>query len=218
MATRFYLPASGAAPVSPTPGAEWEHVNSVSRPLNSVKGSTAMASVTYTPDAVDDIADKDSLFAQFVSATLFPAQTMLAQNIEICVRANEDNSTNNLFLTWKIYAVDVAGAVLGTLLAIRRSASETTLTLRAWLDSATTTEFIAAESFYLVLEVGLGGLPVPSAAVNAHNGVMSFGEDHAEDLLDTNTVARNPWLQFANDIIPSAVGGSGGGPLTGRLV
>lgn len=211
MATRFYLPATGAAAVSPTiSAADWAHINALRLPLNSVKGASTIATTTYAPDVADHLVAGRAHVAQFVSDVL-PAQIIPAQTVRIQVRVAEAVATNNLFLNWKIYAVSVDGStVLGTLLAVKADATEVGTALTNRMDSATTTLFTASDNFRLVLEIGLGGTPTASAGVDGHNGSMSFGESAATDMPedDASTAALNPWLQFAQNLKFGIAGGA----------
>jgi hypothetical protein len=203
MASRFYLPASGTAPASPTVSAEWEHNNAVVRPMRTVRAGTAFATTAFSPDAADDITDRDSMFVQFVSDPLLP-QTISAQTVAIQILGNETNAGNNCFLTWKLFLCSRDGTSIGsTILAIRRDATElvvTTNTNRS--DSATSTQVTAALGDRVVLEIGIGGVPVATGGVQGHNGGLRFGDSSASDLAvdDTATADANPWLEFPNTL------------------
>jgi hypothetical protein len=100
--SRFYLPASSAAPgVSPPIGAEWEHVRTERRITSTVKAGSAFATTTYTPDAVDHLVNADAHVVQFISDPL-AAQSIPAQTLSIAIRISEAHSSNNQFLTWKV--------------------------------------------------------------------------------------------------------------------
>lgn len=203
MATRLYLPSTGSVAVTPAISADWNaHINTVRFPLNVVKGSSAIATTTFTPDAADHLVAGRAHFAQFISDVL-PPQAIAAQVVKLQLRVSEANAGNNLFVNWKIYAVTEDGQTeLGTLLAVRADGTEAATTLTNRADSATTTAFTATEKFRLVLELGLGGTPTASSGVQGHNGSLSFGENAATDLPedDASTAALNPWLQFANNL------------------
>lgn len=203
MATRFYLPSSGTADVSPTVGAEWEHSNAVRRPTSPVKSSTAIADTSYSPDGADDLTDKDSMFVQFVSIPI-AAQTIAAQTMKYALQGSETNAGNNCFVTVKAYVVSNDGAtVRGTLLAIRRDATELATTVTNRTDSATTTSVVASANDRIVFEFGIGGLPTAAGGVQGHNGALRFGDNQGTDLAenDTDTAStNNPWVEFANDI------------------
>jgi hypothetical protein len=203
MATLFYLPSTGAAAVSPPIGAgEWAHINTVRRPLNSVKGSSAIATTAFAPDAADHLVAGRSHFVQFVSDVL-PPQTIPAQLVKMQLRCAEDNAGNNLFLNWRVLASSEDGTqLLGTILATKADGTEVGTALTNRSDSATTTVFTALQNFRLVLEIGLGGTPTNTTGVQGHSGSISFGENAANDLPedDASTAALNPWMQFAQNL------------------
>lgn len=204
MPTRFYLPSSGSAPVTATVGAEWEHNNGVSRATFPWKTGTSIASTTYSPDAADDITDKDSMFVQFVSPPLL-AQTIAAQTVKWAIQVSETNNGNNLFLTVKIYLVaNGGGAGTATILAIRRDGTEAATTVTNRTDSATSTSQTCNDGDRLVFEIGLGGLCTATGGVQGHNGTVQFGDDQSTDLAENDTTtgtSNNPWLEFANPVV-----------------
>ena len=202
MATRFYLPASGAGAVTPTVAAEWEHNNAANRRMHPIQTNTAFATTSYSPDAADDLTDRDSMVVQFVSDPLL-AQTISAQTLKIQILGNETNAADNLFLTWKVYLCSRTGTTGSTLLAIRRDGTElvvTTNTNRS--DSATSSSQTCSLGDRIVLEVGYGGLCTASGGVQGHNGGLRFGDTGTTDLAenDTDTGDAKPWLEFANDL------------------
>lgn len=203
MATRLYFASSGLPAVSPAITADWDaHVNVARRPLNATNGGSAMATVTYTPDAADHLVAGRAHVVQFVSDVL-PPQVIPAQTVKLQVRAAEANAGNNLFLAWKVFAISSdGGTVLGTLVAVRADGTEAATALTSRSDSATSAEFIGAEPFRLVVELGFSGTPTASSGVQGHNGSMSFGEDGAADLPedDIATGALNPWVQFSQNL------------------
>lgn len=222
MPSRFYLPASGAAEVSPTFSAEWEHQQGVRRAMSPTKGSTALASQAYTPDAADDLVNADALHVQFVSAPL-SAQTISAQTVALTVQGLMAHANNAQFLTWKLFIWTAAGAVGSTLLAIRRDATAYTTSIIARTDSATTTSVTVGAGDRLVLEVGTGGTPTATGGVQGHNATLRWGETGATDspANDTSTSAtENPWLEFANVLSfvpPPATTGTAGVRARGQV-
>lgn len=206
MSTTFWLPSDTTAAVSPTPSAvDWNgHVNTVSRVLNLVRGLSAVTTLAYNPDAGDDLVDANSMVAQFVSPIL-PPQTIAAQRVLYSVKLFEANAANNLFSTWKLYAVNTAGtSVLATLVGINRGIVEAGTSIAGRIIEVTSTEAVLAVNFRLVLEVGLGGLPV---AGGNHNGSISFGEDGASGVVHNlaGAVATSPTLQFNTGIMLNAL-------------
>lgn len=212
MATRFYFDRTNTPAVSPpTPTAEWEHVlNAIGEPapvrrLNSPIGSSALNNQSALFDNADDLTNKDACGWQFVSLPL-AAQTIAAQTVSLQIQVSEDGAANNLFLTWKIYLIDSSGAAVsgGTLLAIRRDATEMSTTVTNRGDSATTTEVVASSGDRIVVEIGLGGTPTSSGGTDGHNGTFRVGENGASGDLPiddtTTTTTYNPWINFANTL------------------
>lgn len=203
MATRFYFSATDPAAVDPPISAtDWQHINPLRRKLNSVKGTSPITTVTYSPDAADHMVFARAHICQFVSDILEP-QTIAAQQVKLQVRAREIATSDNLFVTWKIYAVSDDGqTIVGTLLPVKADATEAGQTMNNRADSATTTAFTTARSFRLVVEMGLSGTPTPAGGIDGHNGELSVGEATATDLPedDTSTTALNPWLQFEQNL------------------
>lgn len=214
MATLFWLPSSGSAPVSPTPSAtDWDgHVNNVSRPMNLVNGGSALTTLAYAPDAVDHLVDLASMCAQFVSVIL-PPQTIGAQVIALGARTLEAVATNNLNEAWKLYAVTVDGtSVLGTLVAWFKSAiGEMATSATGYLEGVTSTAFTANEPFRLVLEVGADGLPTNSAT-DTHNHSWVFGEAFAagaQNLAQNDDTTACPATLLFEDGIITNMGAPG---------
>lgn len=205
MSTCFWLPSSGAAPVSPTADATWGHVSGNSRIMNLTRGTSALTTLAYNPDGADHLVDTDSLVCQFVSVTL-PPQSIVAQLVFLNVLALEVAASNNLQLSWGLRAVNVAGSsVLATLLAVGRNGVEVGTALTGASSSRTSTLATLNEPFRLCLEVGLGGLPV-NTATDTHNGSIQFGEAPSSGTVPTfpqhadTTTGGPPFLLFSNDI------------------
>jgi len=203
-----WLPASGTAPVSVTPDAVWDHLSGNARVMNFTRGSTALTTLAYNPDGADHLVDADSLVCQFVSPVL-PPQSIEAQLIILNLLALEVASSNNLQLSWGLRAVNEAGdSVLATLLTVGRNGVEVGTALTGASSSRTSTLATIMEPFRLVLEVGLGGLPV-NTATDTHNGSIQFGEAPASATVPTlpqhadTTTGGPPMLIFSNDLITS---------------
>jgi len=226
MSTTFWFPSGTIAAVSPVPSV-WDHVNTVSRVLNTVKGTSALTTLTYTPDAGNDLTDKDAMIAQFVSE-VFPPQTILAQSMILGVECFEALATNNLFMTWTVYLVDTPGtSVLATLVALQRDNTELVITTPTGeVDTFTCAETVVAVPFRVVCEIGVGGTP---AVTGGHNGSMRFGEAALSGIQQGSTIGGTPRLEFGKSLrltfLP-AVGdvdlgvqfGAAGTEFTGTLV
>lgn len=205
MSTCFWLPSSGAAPVSPTVDGGWGHNSGNSRVMNLTRGSSALTTLAYNPDGADHLVNVDSMVCQFVSVIL-PPQVIAAQLAFLNALALEVASSNNLQLSWGLRAFNVAGSsALGTLLAIGRNGVEVGTALTGASSSRTTTAFTANEPFRLCLEVGLGGTPT-NTATDTHNGSIQFGEAPSSGTVPTfpqhadTTTGGPPFLLFSGDL------------------
>lgn len=206
MSTVFWLPSSGAGAVDPAVDAVWDHDSGNNRVMNLTRGSSALTTLAYNPDGADHLVDADSLVCQFVSDIL-PPQAIPAQAIYLNVLALEVAASNNLQLSWGLRAFNVAGSTaLATLLTVARNGVEVGTALTGASSGRTSTLATLTEQFRLVLEVGLGGLPV-NTATDTHNGSIQFGEAPASG---TNpafpqhgdaTTGGPPMLIFSQDLV-----------------
>lgn len=216
MATLFWLPSSGPAPVSPTPsGTDWDgHINSVSRPMNLVNGASALTTLSYAPDAVDHLVDLASMCAQFVSVIL-PPQVIAAQVVVLSCRTAEAVATNNLNEAWKLYAVDVAGTtVLGNIVPWFKSAigeMAVIASITGYCEGKTCSGLTLNEPFRLVLEVGADGLPT-NTATDTHNHSYAFGEtlsgSGAVNFVQNDDTTAGPAVLIFEDGIITTFAGS----------
>lgn len=208
MATRFYLPSTGAAPISPDYSSGWEDTTQASRlKLVTTKISSAMTTATFLDS---NATDRDCLVRQWVSAPL-AAQTISAQTIELQMRCGQVSSAGggNNFLTWlvKVVAPDgttVRGYIVGSSGNPRRDDTEMafanpTPPLTNRRDTLTTTSVAVTAGDYLVIEIGTGGDP---GIGSDHDVWLRIGDADASDLPedDTDTTDKNPWVEFPNDI------------------
>lgn len=208
MATRVYFPNIGLPPVDPPApvGTDWEHANSNTKSLLTSPDTTALNTIAYTPDAADDLTNKDAMHRQYVSEPL-KAQT-LSGNVKAQFQCLETLANNNLFLTLKILVCSNDGTTTqATLLAITRDTTNelaVTLTNRNFPSTALSS-FTCADGDRLVIEVGLGGnISSGAGGTVGHNGSIRWGCDASsgdlpEDDTETGTTFR-PWLEFANSI------------------
>lgn len=206
MATRFRLPASGAAAVSPALQS-YSHSQTTRRPLPT-SDATALASQAYTPDAADHLVAGDAHHVQFVSAPLL-VQNLSAQTVKAVIQCFEAHTNNNLTLQFWVGLYSNDGSTLiATLLAKNADAVElaTSLTSRSW--SATTTGYNMVSGDLgarIVVEISVVGTPAGSGGVQGHNATLRFGSDGAGgDLLENDTetgTTRNPWFEFANTLL-----------------
>jgi fibronectin-binding autotransporter adhesin len=220
MATRFYLPLSGAAAVSPSYSNQaWGDTTIAARHAAvTTRINSTMTDVEF-PDDNDD-TDKDILFRQYVSDPI-TAQTISAQTLKFQIRGYEAFSVNNMYASIAVYVVSNDGStVRGTVLSLTRDNTEFTYYMENRQFSATTTQVVSQSGDRIVIEVGAGGDPNRN---QDHACFLSLGDDSSTDLPenDTETLAYNPWVEFANTLTfaTGAVTGSatlsGTGTLTG---
>lgn len=210
MATRLYFPDGVAGPVTPpvpVGGTEWEHVNSSVNALLFYPDSSALNTVAYTPDAADDLTNRDSHHRQYVSDPL-QAQT-LAGNVTAQFQCLETFANDNLFLTMKLLVCSYNGATTqATLLAITRATSKelgTTIENRTFPSTALSS-FACAAGDRLVIEVGVGGnITSGTGGVIGHNGSIRWGCSASSGDLpvdETTTGATfRAWIQFSQDFL-----------------
>lgn len=219
MATTFYFPETLAADVTPpvpVGSTTWEHINSPLplRKLLTTADSSTLTTTAYTPDAADDLTDKDSCHRQYVSDIL-GAQT-ISGNITGQFQATETFANDNLFLSMKVLVCSQDGTTTrATLLAITRSsASEigTSLANRTFPSTALSS-YACAEGDRIVIEIGVGGsISSGTGGTIGHNGSLRFGCSASSGDLPvdntTTTTTYRPWVQFSNSLIFSS------GPVT----
>lgn len=202
MPTRFYLPSTGAAPVSPAFNTSWDENASADRlkcvrsRINSAMTDKVVAKATTATRA---------LVRQYVSDQI-EAQTIAAGTVKGQIRALESAANDNLDLVpLSIRIVSADGNTYRTpaLVALGdyAAASEfaTTLTNRRIADGDTTTEVVAEDGDRIVIEIGIKN----SATGASVSGTLNFGDDNATTDLGENTTdtsAFNPWVELSQTI------------------
>lgn len=213
MPTRFKLPGSGTAGLAPALRYAWTHVQAspVTRPMATANSGTAFVSTSYSPDSADHLVAGAAHFATFVSPSL-TAQTIPAQTVAISVLCNQVNASNAQVVTWHLYAVTGADALVGTLVNGRLDATVCTTGINYRTDSTTSTSVTVGSGDRLVLEIGLSGTPVAGGGTQGHNGVMRFGDNLGTDIpaSDTGNTDAVPWIELATTTLafqgPSTTG------------
>jgi hypothetical protein len=192
-ATRFYLPSTGAADVTPAyTNLPWSIVTSADS-LKCV--TTRIGSAMTSKDSATGSSKVTTLNRQYVSAPL-NAQT-ISGTVRGQVRGNYSNKATNPALG--IYVVSRDGTTLrGTLLAITDGSAYTkTLTNRSTPASLALSSVGAQQGDRIVIEIG------GDQTSNGNSHVtQSFGDDNATDLPVDNstTTAYNPWVEFSGTI------------------
>lgn len=212
MATRFYLPSTGAAAISPAFDASWEYTDDadvVRRAAVKTRISSSMASVVVTRSA--DTSPADVLVRQYVYGPI-GAQTITG-TAKGQIRGDESTTSYDARTQAVLRVVSSDGStVRGVLYAgddgALASEFSTTLTNRKIVPRApvTLTDVAAQDGDYLVIEVGYR---THGGGSTSRSGTLSFGDNSATDLAEneTTTTANNPWVEFSFNIADAGGGG-----------
>lgn len=194
--TRWYLPSSGAAAVSPSYDGGWEETSDADRlKMVTTKISSAMTNKSATTLSTAG----DTLVRQYVGDPL-DAQTIDA-SIRCFARALEAATTVDAVsrIVLKVVSND-GGTVRGTLLSIGDYSTgaewNTSLRNKSFANGDAPTSVAAQAGDRVVLEIGFNhGAVVSSATIN-------FGDDSGTDLgeNETDTAANNPWLEIGQTL------------------
>lgn len=213
MASRFYLPATGTAPVSPTPSTDWEVTTGYGTlPAELVKSNTALTNGTAraktatatVQDRLDRIYVSDALAAQTISNT---------GTISAVIRAIGSASTNNSWLNIIVQVVSGDGTtVRGVLYSGSSDTSSgssgtnglenqeigTTLTTRIKNALALTNSISVQAGDRLVIEIGFRQTTSNTNTITFNYGDPSATADLA--LTAGSATAGVPWVEFSQDI------------------
>ena len=199
MATRFYLPSTGAPDVNPPYGAWDNTANAVRRKMVLTRINSANSFVSSPLSTSGNI-----LLWQFTSAPI-AAQT-ISGTVKIQARAGEGHNSLNAYDRVRLVVVSNDGGTLrGTLLALA-AYKNTEFNVggdinKTFADGDALTSVVAQANDRIVLELGCNQA---SYAAIAH---IVCGDDSATDLPEneTETSTYNPWLEFSMNIAwPSA--------------
>lgn len=170
--------------------------------MRTIDNST-LTTQAYSPDAADDITNRDSMFRQFVSPQL-AAQT-LSGNVTAQLQGSETNNGNNLFLTLVIKVISSDGTtVRQTILASTRApGAEFTTSLRnTTFDSVALTNYTCVAGDRLLVEAGMGGTCTASGGVQGHNGALRWGTNASSGDLPVNETEAGTtyrgWIEFSS--------------------
>jgi len=193
--TRFYLPATGTAGLTPAISSTWNNTsNNLVRPMATTTTGTSMSSNT---GSVPNVAY--TLFAQYVS------EPLAAQTISGTVKGQIRSQLNNVSgatcsTAVTITVVNSSGTIVATLLnaTAGNATLTTTLTNRTSPPSTSLTSYACADGDRIVVEIGIRR----TAGTTSRNGTISMGDNSGTDLPENNTTttANNPWIQFSQDL------------------
>lgn len=210
MATRFYLPTTGAAAVNPAYDASWEDTSQAGSRIKMVtaKIASAFGSITATKNSATN--PYDILARQYVSDPIV-AQTITG-TLTGQLRCSENFGSADAIAQIVVWVVSNDGTtVRGTLMATTPTAGSaptnefvTSLTNRPFPNttygSATLSSVAAQDGDRLVVEVG-------SQHNNTTNGTrntaIDFGDNSGTDLAadSSTTTQNNPWVEFSQTIV-----------------
>jgi len=198
MATRFYLPSTGSAPISPDFVADWYDTSLASK----LKAVTTKISSAFTEKVITDSNNTDRHFCvgMWVSDPI-TAQTISAQIVGLVIRSYETVAASNMYVHWTVRVIASDGVtVRGTIVAFSNHTTEIGTAYCRRYVGPTSTEVVAQDNDYIVIEVGLGGDPTSS---NNHNSRAEIGDNSSTDLTASDATETNqycPWVNFANTL------------------
>src|SRR3990167_5617617 len=200
--TRFRLPASGSAAVSPAIQS-YTHTQTTRRPLPA-SDATALATQAYTPDAADDLDPGDAHHVQFVSAGQTSGDSIASgATVKFCVQGLEAHTGNNLFIQIWVGVYTNDGSILQeTLLAKTLDNLELSTGISSRTFSAITSAgyTFTSNNERIVVEFSVSGDPQTGGGVQGHNASLRWGSNGAGgDLLENYTqsgTTLNPWFEI----------------------
>jgi hypothetical protein len=212
MATRIYLPQTGAAPISPTFGT-WTETTGADRIAGvATRIGSAMTSKTQAHTAT--AANSTFLSRQYVFGPL-AAQTIPVSTIKGTIRVLESAANDNLdAMRLLVRVVSGNGSTYRTPVLYgptNGTVAEFNTSLRAkrLATGGATASVVVTAGDYLVIEIGT----TTTVAGTSLSDTISYGDNSATDLGDneTDTAANNPFIEIAATITLLALSGSDSG-------
>lgn len=228
MATRIYLPSSGAAPVTPS---TWNFANQIN-PLTFAGSLTKTSSAMTTKlEATGTTNPTARAMLRYVIGPL-EAQS-ISGTVKGQMRGLESNAGANASLALAIKIIQPGGADRAVLLAQTAGDSAAagvelatgSLTNARFLNASeanpTLTTQTATRGDYLVIEIGFR-----SATATSRDISLRYGDTGGTDLTDGNTSETTdlvPWIEFSGDLkfidrIPGAASTILGGCTPNRVM
>jgi hypothetical protein len=204
MATRLYLPSSGAAAVNPpfTLQASWDQTGSADRlRMVTTKSATAMTSLTQASTIT---SNQRQLVRQYVSDPI-AGQVLAVGTIKGTIRVAESATNDNInAVASKVLVVSNDGQTLRgaisnlshTLVSVNEWATVAVgLTNRRVADGDATSAVTSQEGDRIVIELGYS----TTVGGSSISGNMNFGDDAASDCADdeAGTAANNPFVELS---------------------
>ena len=205
MATRFYLPSTGASDVAPAYGTAWELTTGASRRKGvTTKISSAMGDVAVAETSGN--GDYDVLCRQYVSAPISGSGTMsgtfsglvrvlqsvaaadMAAQIVARVVSNDGQTVRGT-----LYAGDAGG--LGNEFPLTTAVSKW-FPKDAWVGNPIAISSVAyQDGDRVVLEIGYRA---HNWSATSYTGTLRFGDASGSDITDEDqTTDYNPWVEFS---------------------
>lgn len=210
MATRFRLPASGAAAVSPA--VQTTDTNLHTQPTNlriamPTTDASALANASYVPDGADHLVQASSVYRQYVSDPMAAGNVFTAGDVLKCaVQQREANAGNNLFFQILAFICSEDGTTIRATIRSKVSdANEVATTIvNKFLTTTLSASYTTVAGDRLCVEFSQQGTCTAAGGVQGHNGEMRWGSNGAGgDLPENDTEAGttlNPWIEFATTI------------------
>lgn len=201
MATRYYLPSTGAAVVTPTFNAVWEKTSEADRlKMVKTKISSAFATKTCTENVSTD--PYDVLNRQYVSDPI-GVHDFNGVSMKVQIRCMESAAKMDALLYVITWMVSNDGNTYRFSLPIVTSGVE--------FDDGTLENrgIFAPPSAYdssqngdrIVVEIGVN---TTNTKTDVYTATMDFGDNSGTDLPENNTETTqyNPWIEFSHNIAP----------------
>jgi hypothetical protein len=201
LATRIYLPNTGAAVINPTFGT-WTETTGADR-IQAVTTRISSVMTNKVQAHAATAANSTFLSRQYVIGPL-AGQTYAASTIKGTIRVLESAANDNLDamrLLVRVVAPDatnfrgtIYGPTNGTVLEFN-----TTLRAKRLATGGATTQVVITEGDYLVIDIGTTNTTIGVSL----SDTISYGDDSATDLGDneTDTTALNPFIELAANLI-----------------
>ena len=207
MATRFYLPSSGSAPLASLAfDANWERTDSATRyPCFITKTNTSLADVARTWPATDT---QQWVFFQFQSQVMTAAYSWTTSDtVSMVIRGLQAAAQTDSHLAYSIRIVSSDGAtVRGTVGLYHEISTEFTTSAATRIHNARTngaSNFNSSIGDRIIIEIGFHGVTPSSTAVTLRHGDPSATADFA--LTEALTTDLCPWVELSRTVSFSVV-------------
>jgi hypothetical protein len=187
VATRFYLPSSGAPPVSPAFDSSWTTTTSADR----IRCVTSPSSTALTDKTVS-VAISHNLFRQYVSDQI-GVVSFSGTTLSGVVRCSQTSGSNQqLDILAYLYHSDTTTT---SLLAIVTTGSISTIFKTIALSAQTLASVSSSNGDRIVIEIG-------DDATSSSTVTERFGDNAGSDFALTSglTTDLNPWMEFSANI------------------